>query len=69
MWNSILPPLGRASAGWRRSSASTPWNDCVEIWVSQDKVRVRDSKGDQGVELRFSSHSWSGFLSHWSHSG
>ena len=52
----------RAATGWRRASASTPFNDCVEVRVEPEHVRVRDSKGRHSAELRFDRRSWAGFV-------
>lgn len=69
MGKSLLPtgPACRIGTGWRRSSASIPLNDCVEVCASRENVRVRDSKGQQAVELQFGPTSWASFLSQWNH--
>ncbi|WP_460391527.1 DUF397 domain-containing protein [Actinophytocola sediminis] len=51
-------PGGQVGAGWRRSSASVPDDECVEIWRRGDGVRVRDSKDRKGTELRFRQETW-----------
>lgn len=52
------------AAEWRRSSASIPFNDCVEVMVNHENVRVRDSKEAQTADLRFHPEAWAEFISH-----
>ena len=54
----------RFAAGWRRSSASIPINDCVEVMINHENVRVRDSKEVQAADLRFNPAAWAEFISH-----
>jgi hypothetical protein len=54
---------GRADSKWRRARASIPFNDCVEVLINQESVRVRDSKGGQVTELRFEPRVWACFVS------
>lgn len=61
--NSAPATAGRAGTGWRRASASTPYNDCVEVMIGPEDVRVRDSKGQHDAELRFDRRGWASFLS------
>lgn len=58
-----LPPTETGQVtGWRRSGACAPEDLCVEIWHQRDVVRIRDSKGRNGPELRFSPEKWNVFL-------
>ncbi|HYQ61821.1 DUF397 domain-containing protein [Actinophytocola sp.] len=51
-----------ASGRWRRSSASTPCNECVEVSRAQDCVDVRDSKASAPIRLSFDAAGWDVFL-------
>ena len=51
----------------RRASACIPGNDCVEVWVRADHVRVRDSQDAQAVELRLPWSGWGYFLTWQAH--
>jgi hypothetical protein len=52
----------KPAANWRRSSASIPFNDCVEVMVGRENVRVRDSKEKQAPDLRFHARAWAEFI-------
>lgn len=49
-------------ASWRQSSVCVPDDLCVEVWHQDHVVRLRDSKDQEGPELRFRSRSWQTFL-------
>ncbi|MFK0244123.1 DUF397 domain-containing protein [Amycolatopsis azurea] len=50
-------------ARWVRSSYSTPHNNCVELLILRNGVRVRDSKDTCGETLKFGREAWAAFLS------
>ncbi|MEV0703407.1 DUF397 domain-containing protein [Saccharopolyspora sp. NPDC050389] len=53
----------RTDAGWFKSSRSTGGSDnCVEVRLQRDVVRVRDSKAPEDGVLTFGSAAWSSFL-------
>lgn len=54
-------PQGQPWDGWRRSSASVPQDQCVELRSRRGYVHLRDSKGHAAAELRFPWQSWRGF--------
>ena len=54
-------PDSQAWDGWRRSSASVPHDQCVELRSRRGYVHLRDSKGRDTAELRFPWQSWRGF--------
>ena len=47
---------------WVRSSRCSPNNNCVELQLNPESVRVRDSQAGQGPELAFDQSSWRAFL-------
>jgi hypothetical protein len=47
---------------WVRSSRCSPNNNCVELRLSPESVRVRDSKAGEGPQLAFDQSSWRAFL-------
>ncbi|MEU6270726.1 DUF397 domain-containing protein [Saccharopolyspora shandongensis] len=57
-----MPGLAR-DTGWFKSSRSAAASDnCVEVWLRHDSVRVRDSKAPDDGVLSFSSSAWNDFL-------
>lgn len=50
-----------SGAAWRKSSASGPENNCVEIADLPEGVAVRDSKEPAGHVLRFTAAEWTAF--------
>lgn len=48
---------------WRKSSACSEANNCVEVRVYRDQVQVRDSKEPSGASLSFTVEEWEAFLS------
>jgi uncharacterized protein DUF397 len=47
---------------WVRSSRCSPNNNCVELRLDPESVRVRDSKAGDGPQLAFDQSSWRTFL-------
>ncbi len=47
---------------WRKSRASQPSGNCVEVGASRTAVRVRDSQDRFGAVLSFSPAGWRAFL-------
>ncbi|OPG08757.1 hypothetical protein B1R27_08620 [Streptomyces sp. GKU 895] len=53
----------QAQLRWHKSSYSTvPSEDCLELAVDEETVRVRDSKWRQGPGLTFGRNAWGTFL-------
>lgn len=52
------PPIRQ----WFKSSRSAQGNECVEVFIDDDAVGVRDSKAPGGPELFFSGEAWDHFL-------
>ena len=50
------------SGVWVRSSRCSPNNNCVELQLDPESVRVRDSKAVDGPQLAFDQSSWRAFL-------
>ncbi|MFE7116106.1 DUF397 domain-containing protein [Streptomyces sp. NPDC057654] len=51
-----------SSAAWRKSSASGPENNCVEITdLPGGAVAIRDSKDTSREPLRFNAPEWTAF--------
>ena len=49
-------------ANWTKSSYSQANGNCVEIGLSVELIRVRDSKNPQGPRLQFTPTEWDAFL-------
>ncbi|MFE7190509.1 DUF397 domain-containing protein [Kitasatospora sp. NPDC057541] len=47
---------------WRKATASSPNDDCVECGTLEDTIVVRDSKEPHGPALTFSSDAWLAFV-------
>lgn len=50
-------------AAWRRSSACSEANNCVEVRVYHDRVQLRSSREPRGALLSFTVEEWEAFLS------
>lgn len=49
--------------GWRKAQASGNSGNCVEVLITADGVRVRDTKdGGLGSELGFTHPEWAAFV-------
>ncbi|WP_405489975.1 DUF397 domain-containing protein [Nocardia sp. NBC_00511] len=54
------PPTGE----WFKSSRSAQANECVEVYLAEDRIGVRDTKDNGlGPELWFAPGQWDSFLS------
>jgi hypothetical protein len=51
-----------ASGIWRKSRASQPGGNCVEVAAGDETVRVRHSKDPAGAMLSFTHAEWQAFL-------
>ncbi|WP_158880959.1 DUF397 domain-containing protein [Amycolatopsis anabasis] len=50
------------SRTWRKSTYSSPQNDCVELVVGERETAVRDTKDREGGHLTFSASAFAAFL-------
>jgi hypothetical protein len=51
-----------AETVWRKSLASTPSGDCVEVAFTDESVLVRNSQDPHGPRLSFSYSEWTAFV-------
>lgn len=53
-----VPP----TSAWRKSTASQPGGNCVEVGLDEGMVRVRDSWNQPGTVLSITQAGWRAFL-------
>lgn len=51
-----------ADGVWRKSKASQPQGDCLEVAIGADVVRIRHSLDRSGAILAFTHAEWRAFL-------
>jgi hypothetical protein len=51
-----------ADGNWRKSTASLPTGDCLEVAIGSDAVRIRHSLEDPSKVLSFTHAEWRAFL-------
>jgi len=54
--------MNRAPMRWYKSSYSTDSGNCVEVALTAEGTRVRDSKDPDGPQLAYAAGAWRGFL-------
>lgn len=54
--------LDLSSLGWRKSSRSATYTNCVEVAFVGSSVAARDSKDPDGDKLVFIAPAWASFL-------